>query len=65
MRKQEKNKEILGRIIGTQTVMPFGSPEKVDRVCKEMIEKMGKGGGFILSPTHVIEPEVLGGIWKQ
>jgi len=45
--------------------MPFGSPEKVDRVCKEMIEKMGKGGGFILSPTHVIEPEVLGGIWKQ
>ena len=44
--------------IGTQTTMPFGTPEDVDRVCKEMIQKVGKGGGLILSPTHVLEPEV-------
>jgi uroporphyrinogen decarboxylase len=44
--------------IGTQTVMPFGTPEEVDEVCREMIQKVGKGGGFILAPTHVIEPEV-------
>jgi len=44
--------------LGTQTTMPFGSAEEVDRVCREMIEKVGKGGGLILAPTHVIEPEV-------
>lgn len=44
--------------IGTQTTMPFGSPEEVRRVCKEMIEKVGKGGGLLLAPTHLLEPEV-------
>ena len=44
--------------IGTQTTMPFGSAEEVKRVCREMIDKIGKGGGFILAPTHVLEPEV-------
>lgn len=44
--------------IGTQTTMPYGTPEDVDRVCKELIEKVGKGGGLILSPSHMLEPEV-------
>ncbi|HZJ82375.1 MAG TPA: uroporphyrinogen decarboxylase family protein [Clostridia bacterium] len=44
--------------IGTQTTMPFGTVEEVERVCKEMIEIMGKGGRFILAPTHVLKPEV-------
>lgn len=44
--------------VGTQTTMPFGTPEEVDRVCREMIEKVGRGGGLILAPTHILEPEV-------
>lgn len=44
--------------IGTQTTMPFGTPDEVKRVCIEMIEKVGKGGGLILAPTHILEPEV-------
>lgn len=48
--------------IGTQTTMPFGTPEEVYRVCEEMIKKIGKGGGFILAPTHLLEPEVP---WKN
>jgi len=44
--------------IGTQSTMPFGTVDEVDRVCCEMIEKVGKGGGLILAPTHVLEPEV-------
>jgi uroporphyrinogen decarboxylase len=44
--------------IGTQTTMPFGTPEDVERACMEMIEKVGKGGGLILAPTHLLEPEV-------
>lgn len=44
--------------LGTQTVMPFGSPEDVKQVCMRMIKEVGKGGGLLLAPTHMLEPEV-------
>jgi uroporphyrinogen decarboxylase len=44
--------------IGTQTTMPFGTPEQVRAVVRERIETVGKGGGLLLAPTHVLEPEV-------
>jgi len=44
--------------IGTQTTMPFATPAEVKQVIKERIETVGKDGGLLLAPTHVIEPEV-------
>jgi uroporphyrinogen decarboxylase len=44
--------------IGTQSTMPYGSPDDVKNTVKKMIETVGKGGGLFLSPTHVIEPDV-------
>ncbi|MGQ9610270.1 MAG: uroporphyrinogen decarboxylase family protein [bacterium] len=44
--------------IGIQTTMPFGTPEDVYREVKRMIDTVGKGGGLIIAPTHVLEPEV-------
>lgn len=44
--------------IGTQTTMPFGTPDEVKAVVKERIETVGKGGGLLLAPTHILEPEV-------
>jgi len=44
--------------MGTQTTMPFGTPDQVRMRVKECIEKYGLNGGLILSPTHVLEPEV-------
>ena len=44
--------------IGTQSTMPFGTPEKVRAVVKERIETVGKGGGFLIAPSHILEPEV-------
>ena len=44
--------------IGTQTTMPFGTPAEVRRVVKERIRTVGKGGGLLLAPTHVLEPDV-------
>jgi uroporphyrinogen decarboxylase len=44
--------------IGTQTTMPFGTPQEVKATVKERIETVGQGGGLLLAPTHVIEPEV-------
>lgn len=44
--------------IGTQSTMPFGTPQDVKDVVKNMIEKVGHDGGLVLAPTHVLEPEV-------
>jgi uroporphyrinogen decarboxylase len=44
--------------VGTQTTMPFGTPEEVRANVKWLIETMGAGGGLYLAPTHVLEPDV-------
>jgi uroporphyrinogen decarboxylase len=49
---------VLDGTIGTQSVMPFGTPEDVTETVRQNIEQLGQAGGLILSPTHVLEPEV-------
>jgi len=44
--------------IGTQTTLPFGTPEDVRREVRTRIETMGTGGGLLLGPTHYVEPDV-------
>lgn len=44
--------------IGTQTTMPFGTPEDVRSEVKERIETVGSNGGLLIAPTHVLEPDV-------
>ncbi len=44
--------------VGTQTTMPFGTPDDVRRVVRERIQTVGAGGGLILAPTHTLEPDV-------
>ena len=44
--------------IGTQSVMPFGSPEDVRRKVFENLDIAGKKGGLYVCPTHLLEPEV-------
>jgi len=48
----------LDGCIGTQSTMPWGTPDDVRRRVKECIEKYGRSGGLMLAPTHVLEPEV-------
>ena len=43
--------------IGTQTTMPFASPEEVYRTVQKTIDILGPAGYFPC-PTHVLEPEV-------
>jgi uroporphyrinogen decarboxylase len=44
--------------VGTQTTMPFGSPAEVEEVVRRNIETVGRGGGLVIAPTHLLEPEV-------
>ena len=44
--------------IGTQTTMPFGAPDDVRAEIRDRIATVGKGGGLLLAPSHVLEPDV-------
>ncbi len=44
--------------IGTQTVMPFGTPGEVRDAVWHNLDIAGKKGGLFPAPTHLLEPEV-------
>ncbi len=45
--------------IGTQTTFPFGTPESMHKTVTELADALdARHGGLMLSPTHVLEPEV-------
>jgi uroporphyrinogen decarboxylase len=49
---------VLDGTIGTQTVMPFGTPEDVRACVRGRVETLAGDGALILAPTHTLEPEV-------
>lgn len=44
--------------LGTQLLMPFGTPDEVAAEVTRLVEVFGANGGYILAPAHVLEPEV-------
>lgn len=44
--------------IDVQQTLPFGTPEDIRNEVRIRMETIGKGGGLVLGPTHMIEPEV-------
>ena len=44
--------------IGTQSVLPFGTPEDVRKTVFENLDLAGAHGGLLPCPTHMVEPEV-------
>jgi uroporphyrinogen decarboxylase len=44
--------------IGTQTTFPFGTPQEMRDLVKLRMETVGKDGGLLLGPTHMLEPDV-------
>ncbi len=44
--------------IGTQTVMPRGTPDEVRAAVRHAFATVGRGGGYCCAPSHTLEPEV-------
>jgi uroporphyrinogen decarboxylase len=44
--------------IDTQEVLPFGTPEDVENEVKRRIGDLAPGGGYVLAPSHNIQPGV-------
>ena len=45
-------------MVGTQTTMPFGTPDDVRRVVADCARYAREGAGVVVAPTHVLEPDV-------
>jgi len=48
--------------LGTQTTMPFGTPQEVKDTVRRNLDAVGEKGGLLCCPTHMLEPEVP---WKN
>ena len=44
--------------ISTQQFLPFASEAEVRKKTKEVLDIMAEGGGYILSPTHAVTPDI-------
>jgi uroporphyrinogen decarboxylase len=58
IKRKYGNRLALWGTIGTQTTIPFGTPEDVSLSVAQMCREMGKEAGFIISPTHSINEDV-------
>ena len=44
--------------LGTQTLMPFGTPDEIETTVRRNLDLVGEKGGLLACPTHMLEPEV-------
>lgn len=58
VKKEYGKRLVIDGAIGTQTVMPFGTARDVKDTIKRYARSLGADGAYIISPTHVLEPEV-------
>lgn len=43
--------------IDQQQLLPFGTPEQIEVEVKAKIEVLGKGGGYMCSPAHIVQAD--------
>jgi len=43
--------------LGSQSVIPFGTPEAIEAEVKKLCTEMGQGGGYILTSAKALQPE--------
>ena len=44
--------------VSTQQTLPHGTPEDVRREMRDRIRVLGKGGGYILAPSHELQGDI-------
>ena len=43
--------------LGSQSTLPFGTPDEVAAEIRRLCREMGRGGGYILAPAKPLQPE--------
>ena len=59
VRKRMGRRLAFDGCIGTQTTFPFGTPQTMRKTVLELADALdARQGGLMLSPTHILEPDV-------
>jgi len=58
LKKTYGNQLAFWGTMGGQTTIPFGTPEQVKKEVRERIETLGRGGGLLIAPGHMLQPGV-------
>ena len=58
LKKKYAGKLVFWGGTDSQKTMPFGSVEDVRKMVEDLIETLGRGGGFVFSSCHNIQPDV-------
>jgi len=43
--------------LGSQSTIPFGTPQSIRQEVRRLCSEMGRGGGYILAPAKGLQPE--------
>ncbi|GEM_PF-64652 len=43
--------------LGSQSTIPFGTPDQIRDEVRKLCREMGKGGGYVLAPAKTLQPE--------
>jgi uroporphyrinogen decarboxylase len=59
----EMKKAYYGRLaffggISVQRLLPFGTPDEVQREVRSILGEIGRGGGYIAAPSHAVPADV-------
>lgn len=57
LKKKWGDKITFWGCLGSQSTIPFGSPEEIRAEVQRLRRGMGEGGGYILAPAKALQPE--------
>jgi uroporphyrinogen decarboxylase len=57
LKKQWGDQIVFWGCLGSQSTIPFGTPNEIKNEVQKLCREMGKGGGYILSPAKGLQPE--------
>jgi len=56
LKKKWGDKITFWGALGSQSTIPFGTPEEIKNEVQKLCREMGKGGGYIMAPAKPIQP---------
>ena len=57
LKKKWGDRIVFWGCLGSQSTIPFGTPEQIKTEVRLLCKEMGRGGGYILSPAKALQPE--------
>jgi uroporphyrinogen decarboxylase len=57
LKRQWGDKITFWGCLGSQSILPFGTPDQIHAEVRRLKSEMGRDGGYILAPAKPLQPE--------